>query len=82
MQLASIYTVERHVGILYRDLEKKDKDRKEKEREERRRAERKNRDAFKELLKSFREEGSITPKMRWKVGSSRFSLPSLCDTCP
>ena len=50
-----------------RDLEKKEKERKEKEREEKRRLERKNRDAFKELLKTHREEGKIQPKMRWKV---------------
>ena len=39
----------------------------EKEKEGKRRAERHNRDAFKELLKTHKEDGNIQPKMRWKV---------------
>ena len=53
--------------FVYRELEKREKERKEKEKEERRRQERKNRDAFKELLATHRDDGIIVPKMRWKV---------------
>ena len=56
-----------HQLFAHRELEKKEKERKDKEKEEKRRLERKNRDAFKELLKSHREDGTIVPKMKWKV---------------
>jgi len=53
--------------LCHRELEKKEKEKKEKDREEKKRQERKNRDAFKDLLKSHREDGTIVPKTRWKV---------------
>jgi hypothetical protein len=56
-----------HWLLCYRELEKKEKEKKEKDREEKKRQERRNRDAFKDLLKAHREDGTIVPKMRWKV---------------
>jgi hypothetical protein len=51
-----------------RVLEKKEAERKEREKAERRTRERKNRDSFNALLREHLKDGTITPRMRWKVG--------------